>query len=80
MKRWDYVVYEREGRTGLITLDLGDDMKRVAFLRPSRAGHLGEATIRTSELRLASAKETEAVRAQGLTQESQRTFLPPRRH
>ncbi|MFG2722728.1 hypothetical protein ACGFW5_31180 [Streptomyces sp. NPDC048416] len=78
MKRWDYVVYDREGRTGLIILDLGPDMKRIAFLRPSPPGQLSEATIRTGELRPASAVETEAARAAGLTRESQRSFLPRR--
>lgn len=48
MKLWDYVVYEPEGRTGLITLDM-DDLKRVAFLRPSPAGQLSEATIRADD-------------------------------
>ncbi|MEV6046019.1 hypothetical protein [Streptomyces xanthochromogenes] len=79
MKRWDYVVYKREGRTGLITLDLGGDLMRVAFLRPVPPGQLAEATIRTGDLKPASAQETEAVRAKGLTPESQKSFLPPRR-
>ncbi|MFE9536811.1 hypothetical protein [Streptomyces sp. NPDC006691] len=78
MKQWDYVVYEREGRTGLITLDLGDDLMRVAFLRPPPWGRLREATIRTGDLRPASAQQTEAARAAGLTPESQRSFLPGR--
>ncbi|GHB80142.1 hypothetical protein GCM10010331_79580 [Streptomyces xanthochromogenes] len=65
MRQWDYVVYEREGRTGLITLDLGDDLMRVAFLRPVPPGQLAEATIRTGDLKPATAKETEYVRAGG---------------
>ncbi|MEU3374133.1 hypothetical protein ABZ734_27250 [Streptomyces sp. NPDC006660] len=79
MKQWDYVGYEREGRTGRITLGLGPDMKRIAFLRPSSPGQLSEATIRTGELRPASAVETETARAAGLTRESQPSFLPHRR-
>ncbi|WP_328314136.1 hypothetical protein OG432_30345 [Streptomyces sp. NBC_00442] len=79
MKQWAYVVYEREGRTGLITVDLGDDMKRVAFLRSPVPGHLSEATIRTPKLRPASIREAEAARAAGLTRESQKSYLPPRR-
>ncbi|MFF3978370.1 hypothetical protein [Streptomyces sp. NPDC001828] len=73
MKLWDYVVYEPEGRTGLITLDM-DDLKRVAFLRPSLAGQLSEATVRTSDLKPASVKQMESARAAGLTRESQRSF------
>ncbi|MEV6720623.1 hypothetical protein AB0M94_06785 [Streptomyces xanthochromogenes] len=79
MRQWDYVVYEPEGRTGLITLDLGDGLMRVAFLRPVPPGQLGEATIRTYDLKPASIKQTEAARAGGLTRESQKSFLPPRR-
>lgn len=73
MKRWDYVVHE--GRTGLIIVDM-DDLKRVAFLRPAPPGQLSEATIRTQDLKPASAKETESARAAGLTREAQRSFLP----
>lgn len=76
MKQWDYVVHD--GRTGLVTMDL-NDLKRVVFLRPAPRGQLSEATIRTSELQPASIKQTEAARAAGLTRESQRSFLPPRR-
>ncbi|MFG2721031.1 hypothetical protein ACGFW5_22445 [Streptomyces sp. NPDC048416] len=78
MKQWDYVVYAQDGRTGLITADLGHELMRVAFLRPSPPGQLSEATIRTSELRPASATRMESVRAEGLTRKSQRSFLPPR--
>lgn len=78
MKLWDYVVYEPEGRTGLITLDM-DDLKRVAFLRPSPAGQLSEATIPARDLKPAPAKQAESARAAGLTRESQKSFLPGRR-
>ncbi|MFD7013012.1 hypothetical protein [Streptomyces sp. NPDC059161] len=83
MKQWDYVVHR--GRTGLITMDLDslnrtmDDMKRVAFVPSTRPGELREATIRTGELQPATDEEAAAARAQGLTRESQRSFLPPRR-
>ncbi|MEU9193901.1 hypothetical protein [Streptomyces hundungensis] len=86
MKQWDYVVVVREGRTGLITRDLdssayspGDDMKRVAFVPSTRPSELPDATFKTRELRHATAEEAAAVKAQGLTRESQPSYLSPRR-
>ncbi|AYG83150.1 hypothetical protein DWB77_05346 [Streptomyces hundungensis] len=85
MKQWDYVVVVCEGRTGLIPRDLdssvtspGDDMKRVAFVPSARPGDLPDATIKTRELRRATPEEAAAVKALGLTRESQRSYLSPR--
>ncbi|MEV0963245.1 hypothetical protein AB0J25_11765 [Streptomyces sp. NPDC049910] len=79
MKLWDYATYVADGRTGLITMDLGGDMYRLRFHhgRAPRPGLLGEATIRGERLRPATAEEKDRAVAAGLVRENERSGLRP---
>lgn len=79
MKRWDYATTTTDGRTGLITMDLGGDMYRLRFHhgRAPRPGLVGEATIRAGRLRLATDEEQARAVAAGLVRENERSGLRP---
>ncbi|GFH36651.1 hypothetical protein [Streptomyces pacificus] len=79
MKLWDHATTTTDGRTGLITMDLGDHMFRVRFHhgRAPRPGLLSEATIRGERLRPATAEEKAQAVAAGLVRENERSGLRP---
>ncbi|GGY72089.1 hypothetical protein GCM10010326_77850 [Streptomyces xanthochromogenes] len=78
MKWWGCVVYEREGRTGSsLSTSATDWCGWRSWAGP--AGTAGRGQIRTYDLKPASVKRMEAARTGGLTRESQKSFLLPRR-
>jgi hypothetical protein len=72
----DYVVLD--GRTGLITMDLGCGMYRIRFHHgPARSdGSIREATIRGHRLTPATKEQRAAAVAEGVTLANERSFLP----
>ncbi|MDN3297181.1 hypothetical protein QWM81_24675 [Streptomyces ficellus] len=72
----DYVVHE--GRTGLITMDLGPGLYRIRFHHgPARHdGSVREATLREHRLTPASAEQQAAAIEAGVTLDNERSYLP----
>ncbi|MGW7361994.1 hypothetical protein ACWGI8_00850 [Streptomyces sp. NPDC054841] len=79
LRQWDYAKTTYDGRTGLITMDLGS-MYRVRFHHgpAPRPGLVGEATIRREYLVRADEQQKAEAIAAGLVPERERSFLPPK--